>query len=128
MPEIKNIKLSAAKATNQGNMWELTVIYDAHFSAREIDDNLNFRDSFVVWERDPAPNPDDMLTGLVGISEFSPTATPTRRTMKHTISGATLDTEQGEYDVEELYVEIGLTNVDYGINKMRKSSILRLNP
>lgn len=127
MAKIKNVKLSAAKATGQGNMWVLTVTYDAEFSSYEVA-NFNFRDGFVVWERDPAPNPDDRLTGLVGISEFNPTVTPTKRTMKHTISGATLNTEQGVHDVEELYVEVAITNLDLDISTTQKSITLHLNP
>jgi hypothetical protein len=124
MASISNIKLSAAKATGAGNTWDLTVTYDANFSPFEVA-NFNFRDGFVVWEEDDWPNPDDQLTGVVGVTQFNPTATPTRRTMRHRISGSTLDTE---WFGEEIYVVVRLRNLDLNLLYTKKSGVLHLNP
>ena len=124
MASISNIKLSATKQTGGGNNWKLTVTYDAIFSPFEIA-NFTYRDGFEVWEQDDWPNPDDHLTGVVGVSSFNPTASPTRRTMTHIISGSTLDTE---WFGEELYVIVRLRNLDLNLLVTRTSSNLHLNP
>jgi hypothetical protein len=122
MAFITNIALSATKVTGAGDSWRLTVTYDAVFSKFEID-NFTFRDGFVVWEEDPVD--DDKLTGVVGVSVFNPSASPTRRTLTTTISGDTLDTELGQ---EEIYTVVRLRNLDLNILWQKKSSVLTLSP
>jgi hypothetical protein len=122
MASITNIKLSATKVTGGGDNWKLTVTYDAVFSKFEID-NFNFRDGFIVWEDDPFD--DDKLTGVVAVSVFNPTGSPTKRTMTTTISADTLDTELGD---EEIYVFVRLRNLDLNILYTKKSGVLHLSP
>lgn len=124
MASITNIKLSATKDTSQPKNWTITVEYDAIFTPFELA-NFNFRDGFVIWEADDWPNPDDQLTGVVGVSAFNPSASPMHRKMTHVINASTLDTE---WFGEELYVVVRLRNVDLNILYTKKSRILHLNP
>jgi hypothetical protein len=122
MASITNIVFSATKSTTSGDNWKLTVTYDAVFSAFELA-NFTFRDGFEVWEDDPIN--DDKLTGVVAVSTFNPSVSPTRRTLTTTISGDTLDTELGQ---EELYTIVRLRNLDLNVLQTKKSNILQLKP
>jgi hypothetical protein len=122
MASITNIVLSATKTTGAGDTWRLTATYDAVFSKFELD-AFTYRDGFVVWEDDPFDN--DKLTGVVGVSVFNPTTSPTKRTITTTISGDTLDTELGE---EEIFVIVRLRNLDLNILQTKKSNTLHLKP
>lgn len=127
MAAIRNIRLSAKKETGTGNRWQITVNYDAHFSQHEVD-TYEFRDGFVLKEDDSGSwfgGSDDRLTGVVAVSRFNPNARVVPRTLTHTISGDTLDTELGE---EELYVVVRLRNLDLNWLYTERSSKLYLSP
>ena len=76
-----------------------------------------------MWEDDPVDN--DKLTGVVAVSVFNPTASPTKRKLTITISGDTLDTELGQ---EEIFVVVRLRNLDLNILYTKTSNVLHLSP
>lgn len=111
MASITKTKISAQKSSDSGNVWDITVEYDAIFSSWELNEaNFSFRDGFVLWEDDDFS--DDLLTGVVGVSVFNPTTSPTHRKMSVRIDGGTLDTELGE---EELYAQVRLRNLQLNL-------------
>lgn len=124
MAEIRNIVLSATKATTSGNIWRLTVQYDLAIKDKELKLDFDYEDWFEVWEDDPFN--DDKLTGKVGRSEFDPSNNLIRRTLTTTIDGSKLNTEIGK---EEIYVKVYLKNdtLDYQYPPKRSNN-LRLNP
>ncbi len=124
MASIANPTISAKKTSGAGDNWDVTVEYDALFSAFELTTaNFTYRDGFVLWEDDPFDN--DQLTGVVAVSVFNPTVSPVHRKMTFRVSGDTLDTELGQ---EELFAVIRLRNLDLNILKTRKTGILKLSP
>jgi hypothetical protein len=122
MASISNPTISAKKSSGQGDNWDVTVEYDAVFSGFELA-NFTYRDGFVLWEDDPWDN--DQLTGVVAVSVFNPSASPTHRKMTFRISGDTLDTELGQ---EELFAVVRLRNLDLNILQTKKTGILHLSP
>src|SRR3954454_18596162 len=92
MANITNTKISAKKSSSSGNVWEITVEYDATFSGYELNNaDFSFRDGFVLWEEDLVLN--DQLTGIVGVSVFNPSKSPTHRKMIARIDANTLNNE-----------------------------------
>ncbi|MDX6683412.1 MAG: hypothetical protein QOG94_3451 [Solirubrobacteraceae bacterium] len=125
MATIINPKISAQKSSASGNSWEITVEYDATFSAYELNQaNFTYRDGFVLMEDDDFF--DDQLTGVVGVSVFNPTKSPTHRTMRARIDGETLDTELGQ---EELFAVVRLRNLDLNfLHQTVASPVMTLSP
>lgn len=105
MANIRNIVLSATKATSTGNIWRLTVQYECEIKEKELKSDFDYEDWFEVWEDDPFN--DDKLTRKVGQSEFNPSSNLIRRTLTTTIDGDKLNTEIGR---EEIYVKVYLKN------------------
>ena len=123
MASISNVKLSATKDA-PSNSWRVAVSYKAYFSAFELA-NFNYRDGFVLWESD-WPDPDDKITGVVGVSQFNPTVSPTTRTMTYTLRPSDVD-KIDEFLGEELYAVIRLRNIDLNLLVEKKSPTLNIN-
>ena len=116
-------KLEGGKVPGTPDTYELTVTYTAKFSPFEVQ-NFKFREGFVLWDEDGLTD-DDMLTGVVGVSVFDPSQQTVTRTMKHRISGDTLDTDLG---AEELYAIVRLRNLGINCLVKKRSTILPLSP
>jgi len=99
------------------NNWKLSVTYEANFSDQEIQQQYNFRDSFVVREDDNFN--DDKLTGPQSVGTFKPSAKTVKRTLTTEVKGDVLNTEPG---AEEIYVDIHLENLDLNVQFPTKSS------
>jgi hypothetical protein len=126
MASIRNIRLTVAKTTGSGDMWDVTVKYDAHFSAHEIA-NFKYRDGFELWEEDDWPSDDDRLVGgVLDVKEFNPTASPTTRTMKYRVSGSVLDND--DFGNSEIYTWVRLRNLDLNVLYRAKSRVLSVDP
>ncbi|HAA27238.1 MAG TPA: hypothetical protein DCE56_05595 [Cyanobacteria bacterium UBA8553] len=108
-------KLSVQQLSS--NNWKLSVTYEANFSAQEVQQQFQYRDSFVVREDDNFN--DDKLTGPLSVGTFKPSAQTVKRTLTTEIKGDTLNTEPG---AEEIYVDIHLENLDLNVKFPTKSS------
>jgi hypothetical protein len=116
MATITNVgRLSAQQLP--GNNWKLSVDYDANFSEQEIQQQFQYRDSFVVWEDDTSD--DDKITNHRSVGTFKPSAKTVKRTLTTQVPGDMLDTELG---AEEIYVVIHLENLDLNVKFPTKSS------
>jgi hypothetical protein len=124
MAEIRNLVLSATKATTSGNTWRLTVQYDCELKDKELKFDFDYEDWFEVWEDDVFN--DDKLTGKVGRSVFDPSTNLVKRTLTTTIDGSKLNTEIGR---EEIYVKVFLKNDTLNYPPLcKRSNTLYLKP
>ena len=125
MANITNTKISAKKSSGSGNIWEITVEYDATFTSYELNNaDFSFRDGFVLWEDDPVWN--DQLTGVVGVSVFNPSKSPTHRRMSARIDANTLNTEAFR---EELFARVRLRNMELNwLYPEVRTPLLKLSP
>ena len=108
-------KLSVQQLSS--NNWKLSVTYEANFSEQEVQQQFQYRDSFVVWEDDTSD--DDQITVHRSVGTFKPSAKTVKRTLTTEIKGDTLNTEPG---AEEIYVDIHLENLDLNVKFPTKSS------
>lgn len=125
MASISNVKLSATKDA-ASSVWQVTVSYKANFSAFELA-NFNYKDGFVLWEADASPNSDDKITGVVAVSQFNPSVSPTVRTMTYTLKASEVDRADDGNIGEQLYAVVRLRNLDLNLLVQKKSPVLNIN-
>jgi hypothetical protein len=123
MSAIKNIVFSAKKTATPGDNWLLTVTYDAHFTAAELELKFQFEDWFRVFEDE------DHVTGKLHKSVFTPTAKVVHRKLQAVVAGSVLAADPPPSH-QDLYAHVSLQNASVGgvAPITKKSADLVLDP